>query len=347
MNANADNPGSAAGKTDTVKAGIVMVTYNQQPYIEQAITSILSQEFRGSFELIIGDDCSTDGTADIVRRFHERYPETIRLITSDRNVGADANFKRCVRACKTEFISFCEGDDYWNSPHTLQRQIDSLQSRQQTGAVHSDFSHARLISGTWKVLPAFNRAYGKNIPRGSVFDRLLFGNFIQTCTFCARTDLVLEFLDSELPTGSYSVGDWPLFLHISASHEIDYIDEPLATYRLTPKSITNSGHEQDILRAENAMTMISDFCRTFGTPSAIENEAHRASLAHIVRKCTLTGNRPEFQRYWKSYLETRPSRRAIAYLRLEHLVFSNLVSRRLYLAYSRIKHFISSRYLYR
>ena len=347
MNMNTANPDSALIKTGPVKVSVIMVTYNHQHYIEQAITSILSQQFQERFELIIGDDCSTDGTSDIVRRFHAQNPETITLVSSAQNVGADANFKRCIRAARGEFIAFCEGDDYWHSPEKLRKQITVLETQDSVGAVHSDFSHTRLLNEKWKVLPTFNRQHRKKIPHGAVFENLLSGNFIQTCTLCTRSRLVIDFLDCELPIDSYHVGDWPLYLHIASTHEIAYIDEALATYRLTPTSITNKGHESDIARAENSMKMITDFCRAYSVSPAVENNAHKAALAHIVRKCTLVRNDLKFHHYWKLFLETRPEYRTILFFRLENFAYNNPVLRNIYLAYSGIRNYLFLRLLYR
>jgi len=76
-------------------------------------------------ELVIGEDCSTDGTRDIVFSYARKYPEIIRTVTSDSNVGMVANARRTAMACKGEYVAICEGDDYWIDPLKLQKQYDA------------------------------------------------------------------------------------------------------------------------------------------------------------------------------------------------------------------------------
>jgi len=77
------------------------------------------------FELIIGEDCSTDGTHEIVLDYAQKYPEIIRVITSESNVGAKANAIRVHQACQGEYIAYCDGDDFWIDPLKLQKQYDA------------------------------------------------------------------------------------------------------------------------------------------------------------------------------------------------------------------------------
>ena len=326
---------------------IIMVTYNHGRYIEQAINSILSQNFNGSIELIIGDDCSTDDTTKIVHHFHENYPETIRLIKSDNNVGAHANFKRCIRACNGAYIALCEGDDYWHEKNKLQLQIDYLESKPFTGAVHSDFSYTMLIDGKWKTIACFNKRYRKKIPSGNIFHQLIAQNFILTCTLCARTELVKNFLDSDLPIDNYLVGDWPLYLFISSTHEIEYFNQSLATYRKTLGSITNSGYENDIARAEDSIKMTNDFCKIYKLPESVRLAAHRNAARHILRASLVAKNMSRYEHYWSVFKSTHPNHMDVMYLKLERIVVYSSVLHCFYSLYSKLRSFITNRWLYR
>lgn len=112
---------------------IVTITYNHEPFIAKTIEGVLMQQVKFPIELIIAEDCSTDGTRAICQRYAEEYPELIRLITSDSNVGAIANERRAMLAARGKYIAFCEGDDYWTDPLKLQKQVDFLES-------HPDYS---------------------------------------------------------------------------------------------------------------------------------------------------------------------------------------------------------------
>src|ERR1700690_2758382 len=105
---------------------VKMITYNHAPYITRAIEGVLQQKTTFPFELIIGEDCSTDGTREIVFAYQKKYPDIIRVITSDKNVGMNINGLRTIKAGKGKYIALCEGDDYWHNPEKLQKKVDFL-----------------------------------------------------------------------------------------------------------------------------------------------------------------------------------------------------------------------------
>ena len=107
---------------------ICCITYNHEKYIEETIDSFLMQETDFPFEIVIGEDCSTDNTRKIVEKYKEMYPNIIKLIVSENNVGMQANGQRTMEACIGEYMALCEGDDYWTDKNKLQIQKDFLES---------------------------------------------------------------------------------------------------------------------------------------------------------------------------------------------------------------------------
>ena len=112
---------------------VYIITYNHERYIAQAIDSVLMQKTNFEFEIVIGEDSSTDNTRDIIQSYISRYPDKIRLITSNKNVGAGRNAVRTLKACKGKYIASLEGDDYWITKDKLQKQVDILEQ-------HSNYS---------------------------------------------------------------------------------------------------------------------------------------------------------------------------------------------------------------
>ena len=100
---------------------VCMTTYNHAPYLRQAVESVLSQQTSFDFELVLGEDCSTDLTAEICREYAAKYPGRVRLVTGDRNVGWRANYRRTFDACRGKYVAYCDGDDWWTDPCKLQR----------------------------------------------------------------------------------------------------------------------------------------------------------------------------------------------------------------------------------
>ena len=92
---------------------VVTITYNHAPYIAKCIEGVLMQQVNFPMEFIIAEDCSTDGTRTICEEYAAKYPDLIRLITSEHNVGYNPNELRAMKAVRGKYIAYCEGDDYW------------------------------------------------------------------------------------------------------------------------------------------------------------------------------------------------------------------------------------------
>lgn len=116
---------------------ICSITYNHAPYIRECLDGFLMQKTTFPFEIIIHDDCSTDGTDEIIREYAKKYPDIIKPIFEIENQyskGVRGMFtKYCYPQAKGKYIALCEGDDYWTDPLKLQRQVDFLES-------HPDYS---------------------------------------------------------------------------------------------------------------------------------------------------------------------------------------------------------------
>lgn len=112
---------------------VVTITYNHERYIAKCIEGVLMQRVAFPMEFIIGEDCSTDGTRAICEEYARKYPELIKLITSDSNIGYNPNELRAMKAARGKYIAYCEGDDFWTDPLKLQKQVDFMES-------HPDYS---------------------------------------------------------------------------------------------------------------------------------------------------------------------------------------------------------------
>ncbi|MFZ4454890.1 MAG: glycosyltransferase [Bacteroidales bacterium] len=103
---------------------VLMIAYNREDYIEEAILSILRQKTSFPFEIIIAEDCSTDQTLAICKRYKEQYPNQIHLIANEQNLGLQRNYIQAYIAAKGKYVAICDPDDYWISSRKLQLQFD-------------------------------------------------------------------------------------------------------------------------------------------------------------------------------------------------------------------------------
>ena len=115
--------GNALSEKKQPKVSAIIITYNHVRFIAQAIESVLLQEVDFPVEIIIGDDCSTDGTRELVKAYAEKYPNVIRALLPAHNLGMGKNFRALYTACNGEFIALMDGDDYWSDPRKLQKQV--------------------------------------------------------------------------------------------------------------------------------------------------------------------------------------------------------------------------------
>ncbi len=125
-----------------IKLSVIFITYNHEKYVEKAIRSVLSQETDFPFEVVIGEDCSTDSTKEIIERTIEDYPERkayVRFVKREKNTGRPTlNVYETTKECRGEYLAYLEGDDYWSDPHKLKKQVDFLEAHKEyIGCTHS------------------------------------------------------------------------------------------------------------------------------------------------------------------------------------------------------------------
>ena len=144
---------------------VIIITYNHKLYIKQCLDSILMQQTQFDFEIVLGDDESTDGTRDICIEYAERYPEKIRLflhhrennITVHGNPTGRFNYLYNFNQSRGKYIAVCEGDDYWTDPFKLQKQVDFLESHPNYTFCWTRFKTYNQDSGA--MVLDFNQKY--------------------------------------------------------------------------------------------------------------------------------------------------------------------------------------------
>jgi glycosyltransferase involved in cell wall biosynthesis len=229
-----------------------MITYNHAPYIAQAIEGVLQQKVNFPFELVIGEDCSTDGTREIVLEYQKKYPDIIRAITSDKNVGMKKNGYRTLKACRGKYIAFCEGDDYWHHPYKLQKQADYLEGHPECGMVFTDFNV--YFDGSNELIRSFNSYKGFHSPANITIEQIIGGEegpTKMTCTVMIRRDLYKQIIESDPylhQSGTFLMGDYQVWAEAALISEVSYLPESLGTYRVLDESASRTRDIRKSLR---------------------------------------------------------------------------------------------------
>ncbi len=214
---------SAAAAGRDPKVSVFVLTYNHASWIGKALDSALSQEAPFDFELLVADDCSEDGTRDVVREYAARHPDLIRTFLPDRNLGVAGIWLHAARQCRGEYIAILEGDDYWTSAEKLSRQAALMDARPGWS---SCFHRATLFHEDGRpsrpATPAFDREVFE-------LDDVIRACFIPFLTVMFRRDVLLGVPEWIF---SYRWFDW-LFHIFSARHgPIGFLDEDMAAYRV-------------------------------------------------------------------------------------------------------------------
>ena len=224
-----------------MKLSVCMITYNHEKYIAQAIDSVLMQEVNFDYEIVIGEDCSTDNTRGILLEYQKKYPNKIKLLLRDKNLGMMHNFVNTLNNCSGQYVALLEGDDYWTDSHKLQKQVDFLET-------HPDFV---ICFHNMNIIyeDDITESQVSNLHQNEVtnIEDIIKDWYIMTASMVYRNNIIREF-----PEWYYYVknGDYALQLMLACYGKIYYIDEVMGVYRIHAKGVSNIIFHGNVLQNE-------------------------------------------------------------------------------------------------
>lgn len=199
---------------------VCVVTYNHEKYIEKCIESILNQETDFLFEIIVADDASTDKTLEILLQFQVKYPQRLRVIAHDVNLGPYENYRLVHQQASGVYIAHCDGDDYW-LPGKLQKQVDFLEANPDCSAVYSNAKVINAIND--EEVGIFN---GKIQNKFDVNYLMAKSNFLNHSSMLYRANL-MKFV---IPSSSHFI-DYMIHSNLSKYGLLGYVNELYVVYR--------------------------------------------------------------------------------------------------------------------
>lgn len=212
--------------SDNVMVSVICITYNHKLFIRQAIESFLMQKTDFKYEIIIHDDCSTDGTAEIVREYAAKHPNLIKAILQTENqYSQNVHFmeKYMYPIAKGKYFAICEGDDYWTDPCKLQKQVEAMEKHPEVDAcTHQQVSYHALTHEKLGV-----KTYGDKIKILPLKDVIIGeGGFVGTNTMLYRR----EVLVNPLPFGKFMSYDYTWQIQGALRGGILYLPECMSAY---------------------------------------------------------------------------------------------------------------------
>jgi glycosyltransferase involved in cell wall biosynthesis len=213
----------------SLKVSIIVPTYNRAHLVMETIDSILAQTVK-DFELIVVDNESTDNTEEVIKSYTD---ERIKYFRHQNNGLVAVNRNYGISKANGEYIAFCDDDDLW-MPEKLERQVKLLDLNKELGLVYSD-CYIIYENGN---LERYTLLSSLKLFRGNVFNKLFQSNFIPMLTVMIRREILSKVGGFD---PKYIIAqDYDLWLRIAEHYPIDFIEEPLAKYRIHGESISRN-----------------------------------------------------------------------------------------------------------
>lgn len=289
-----------------ILVSVSLLCYNHGPYLRRCLDSILNQKVNFRYQIVIGDDCSTDNSQEILREYEQKYPDIIVVIYNEVNMGAATNARNVRLKRVGKYISEGESDDFWTDEYRLQKQVDFLEKNPTVIAVGSNYYHAdskgeslRIAMLKWQV----NKTYRlKDYLR---YGYVIHGNTMMFRNVFPENELNYTKLRSVAPLMGdvitrvllYSYGDIFVLPDIMHAHSSGEENKTSFGYRSKTKSIE---HSYVYCQIVDALEQYFE-----GKYNLSELKANRAAALMInkyIRRYDI--DQKEYKKFWTS-LDTR------------------------------------------
>ncbi len=243
--------------TTKPRVSVLLVTYNHEKYIRQALDGVMMQKTDFDFEVVVADDCSQDKTLAIIEEY---APDNLnlRVLPTERNLGITRNYQRGFAACRGEYVAVLEGDDFWISPTKLKSLVAFLDQHPECAFCFHRFLIHDETSSSFSAQPL--------LEIGSEFAlftaaQLASDNFIGNFSACVYRRELIDQLDPAL--FEMKVYDWMLNIMVAQAGMIGYLPMIMSIYRAHPAGAwsgkTLAEHRPELFELIDAYDKYLDF----------------------------------------------------------------------------------------
>lgn len=225
-----------------VQVNVLLVCYNQEQYIGQAVESILMQRFDGDLNLIIADDASTDNTLEIIRSMESTTSIPFIFLPKQANLGIFHNYRRGFAACSGDYVAVMEGDDYWLEPNRIQRHVDFLECHKECVMTMNRLNNLYQELGSF--LPQkwpFKADYQYISAR-----MLAMGNLLGNLSACVFRNSIVKKLKPEI--FDINSADWMLGMAMGQWGYIAKLKDLSSVYRISQNGLWSKKTKKQKLR---------------------------------------------------------------------------------------------------
>ena len=239
----------------TPYVSVVMTSYNRRHYIGQAIDCILAQDCKFSFEIIIGDDCSTDNSRELLQSYQEKYPGIIVLNLQEKNVGFGPNWASTCKLARGKYIAFCDDDDYWCETNHMQTLAGYLDAHENCGLVYANH---------WNLEVETNQKTLANNKLPDDEDKLEYmlhkGYPILFSASMIRKSLMDQYVDLDAFIRlRFPIQDFPTAVLIAPHCDFHYVETPPVVYRSYSGSMSKPKEYETVIRKYTQEKVMNEY----------------------------------------------------------------------------------------
>lgn len=278
-----------------IMVSICCLVFNHKDYIRQALDSFLMQKTNFKFEVLINDDCSTDGTTDIIREYEAKYPDIIRPLYHEENQYSKStrtgnmmsilfNFPR-VRG---KYVAMCEGDDFWTDENKLQKQFDIMEQNPDCAfAAHTVRCTNEKGEPLTEIIPLKGDVKsGMLTSKEAISGICRLPYMFQTSSYFFRSEYIPEITEQTPEFFEYSSSMDVLFmLYFSSKGCVYFADEEMSCYRLqSSSSIMSALNAKDKAKNQKMIDHYTNHLKSLRAYDEYTGKLYQESIGFAVRR---------------------------------------------------------------
>ncbi|AJR04705.1 glycosyltransferase family 2 protein [Siansivirga zeaxanthinifaciens] len=262
---------------------VLLIAYNNEKYIKETLDSLIKQKTSFKYEIVVGDDCSTDLTFKIISEYAKKHPYLFNIQQNKSQLGILNNFKTTLDRCSGEFVFNFDGDDIVKDEFALEKLAHVLKNNSNLGFVDSGFdcyiSEENALIKFWnkKNIVATKKEYKK---------RMLLGQVIPV-GICFRKDLMYKFVDFEyFIDKKITIEDYPVLVDMVMNCDFERINESLHIYRLHSASYSNTkSFDKLFFLSEQMLNLFNYFKLKYKFPEELNESYLELHYKQLLFNC--------------------------------------------------------------
>jgi glycosyltransferase involved in cell wall biosynthesis len=308
-----------------VLLSVHLITFNNEKYIEETLQSIIKQKVDFNYEIVVGDDCSTDGTLEIINNYAAKYPNLFKVLKNEKQLGILENFKSTLDRCDGIYIFDIAGDDMLKTTNALQKLIDAFKINENLGFIDSGFDS--FIEESKTTIP-FKNKFIINSSKDVYKEAVLLGEIIPI-GHCYRKEYLYKYVDFKTYLKiNVTIEDYPILVDMIMNTEFERINESLHIYRVHRNSHSNNQNiEQQIFQSNQMNDLFNFFSRKYGFSEKLNykySNYHYKTLLYYAR----ISNNSEMAKTVYKKIKLKSLKDRLRYLGSQYLFLGKLISLR-------------------